>query len=116
MTMHGIGSGPSAAERAYGFARVGPQEDAAALARGDRAKGLPDHAGSVPAPEARVSGGGTAAPAPEGTDPALWSVLTAEERHFFARALEGGPLVYGRESAGTALSGVRVGGRIDVRV
>jgi len=43
-------------------------------------------------------------------------VLTAEERHFFARALEGGPLVYGRESAGTALSGVRVGGRIDVRV
>lgn len=54
--------------------------------------------------------------APRGTDPALWSVLTAEERTFFARARESGPLMYGRGSDRSALAGARVGGRIDIKV
>ena len=34
--------------------------------------------------------------APPGTDPELWSALTAEERAFFARIGALGPLTYGR--------------------
>jgi hypothetical protein len=60
--------------------------------------------------------GASPAEAPRGTDPALWSVLTSEERAFFARARESGPLMYGRGSDGGALAGARIGGRIDVKV
>lgn len=56
--------------------------------------------------------------APEGTDPGLWSVLTSEERNFFARTVTSGPLTYSR----VMLSGARAtpapaarGGRIDIR-
>jgi hypothetical protein len=56
--------------------------------------------------------------APEGTDPGLWSVLTSEERNFFARTVTSGPLTYSR----VMLSGTRAtpapaarGGRIDIR-
>jgi hypothetical protein len=58
--------------------------------------------------------------APAGTDPALWSVLTTEERAFFAKAAASGPLTYGRVAAGMnnplaqAAPAVR-GGRLDVR-
>jgi hypothetical protein len=38
--------------------------------------------------------------APAGTDPELWSVLTADERSFFAKASALGPLTYGRISDG----------------
>ncbi len=34
--------------------------------------------------------------APAGTDPTLWSVLTSEERSFFAKSAALGPLTYGR--------------------
>jgi hypothetical protein len=79
-----------------------------------------------------VAPGGAAAPAgapaaepPAGTDPELWSVLTGDERAFFARAASTGPLTYGRISAGVhalqgnplagaPLAGAR-GGRLDVR-
>jgi hypothetical protein len=60
------------------------------------------------------------AEAPAGTDPALWSVLTTEERTFFAKASAMGPLTYGRVAAGMsnpaaqAAPAVR-GGRLDVR-
>jgi hypothetical protein len=56
--------------------------------------------------------------APAGTDPALWSILTAEERTFFARYATSGPLTYLKvmmpdsASPGTAASRGR---RIDVR-
>lgn len=36
------------------------------------------------------------AQAPAGTDPALWSVLTTEERAFFAKSASLGPLTYSR--------------------
>lgn len=56
------------------------------------------------------------AEAPAGTDPALWSVLTAEERGHFAKASALGPLTYSRIKAVTnpappAARGVR----LDVR-
>lgn len=59
------------------------------------------------------------AEAPPGTDPALWSMLTTEERTFFAKAAATGPLTYGRAAAGInaqapAAPAVR-GGRLDVR-
>ncbi len=53
--------------------------------------------------------------APEGTDPMLWSVLTSEERSFFARARSMGPVTYGPESRSYAVGAPR-GGRIDVKV
>ena len=54
--------------------------------------------------------------APAGTDPSLWSVLTTEERNFFAKTAAMGPLTYGRikaetHSAPPAARGVR----LDVR-
>jgi hypothetical protein len=55
--------------------------------------------------------------APEGTDPALWSVLSGEERAFFAKAGAMGPLTYGRalrEMNGAQPPAAR-GGRLDVK-
>jgi hypothetical protein len=60
-----------------------------------------------------------------GHRPSLWSVLTGEERAFFAKAAASGPLTYSRISAGVRLaprgspvppaaSGL-LGGRLDVR-
>jgi hypothetical protein len=55
--------------------------------------------------------------APEGTDPALWSVLSSDERAFFAKAGAMGPLTYGRairEMTGVQPPAAR-GGRLDVK-
>ena len=57
--------------------------------------------------------------APEGTDPALWSILTGEERAYFANNSASGPLTYSKvmmpnKSTSSALPAVR-GGRVDVR-
>lgn len=57
--------------------------------------------------------------APEGTDPALWSILTGEERAYFANNSTNGPLTYTKimmpnKSSSSALPAVR-GGRVDVR-
>ena len=64
----------------------------------------------------------TPAEPPAGTDPALWSVLTGEERAFFAKSAAMGPLTYSRISAGVnalqgnpAPTGAAIGGRLDVR-
>src|SRR5947209_1631862 len=54
---------------------------------------------------------------PPGTDPALWSVLSGEERAFFAKAGAMGPLTYGRalaEMKSAQLPATR-GGRLDVK-
>jgi hypothetical protein len=57
--------------------------------------------------------------APPGTDPELWSVLTTEERTFFAKAAAMGPLTYGRIAAGignmSQATPVARGVRLDVR-
>jgi hypothetical protein len=57
--------------------------------------------------------------APEGTDPALWSILTGEERAYFANSSTSGPLTYSKimmpnKSTSSALPAVR-GGRVDVK-
>ena len=55
---------------------------------------------------------------PPGTDPALWSVLSGEERAFFAKAGAMGPLTYGRamrEMTSAQLPASR-GGRLDVKI
>ena len=55
---------------------------------------------------------------PPGTDPALWSVLSGEERAFFAKAGAMGPLTYGRaiqDMKSTQLPAAR-GGRLDVKI
>jgi len=59
------------------------------------------------------------AQAPEGTDPALWSVLTSDERAFFSRVVTSGPLTYSKMAAANtnrpaAMPSIR-GGRIDFR-
>lgn len=56
------------------------------------------------------------ADAPAGTDPALWSVLTAQERAFFARARSMGPVTYGPGRASKSMSAAMLGGRLDVKV
>ncbi len=57
-----------------------------------------------------------AAAAPQGTDPELWSVLTGEERTFFAKVGSLGPLTYGRVmQAQNAPPSIR-GGRLDIKV
>lgn len=60
------------------------------------------------------------AEAPEGTDPQLWQMLTAEERSHFAKMTSMGPLTYGRPVTGAPAQSasepaMRRGGRIDVR-
>jgi hypothetical protein len=57
------------------------------------------------------------AEAPAGTDPALWSVLTTEERNFFAKTASLGPLTYSRfKEATTAQTPPAARGvRLDVR-
>jgi hypothetical protein len=53
---------------------------------------------------------------PAGTDPELWSVLSSEERAFFAKVGSMGPLTYGHllNSARTDQPVMR-GGRLDVK-
>lgn len=77
---------------------------------------------TVPAPLAPNQSRPAATPAvptqaPVGTDPELWSVLSAEERVFFAKLGAMGPLTYGRvlSQAQQSIPAAR-GGRLDVKV
>lgn len=69
----------------------------------------------------KVNAGPTAAgvPAqpPQGTDPELWSVLTQDERTYFAKLGAMGPLTYGRVLSGQMqpASPSARGGRLDVK-
>ena len=55
---------------------------------------------------------------PPGTDPELWSVLSADDRAFFAKAGAMGPLTYGRvmHAAQSSERPAIRGGRLDVKV
>ncbi len=72
-------------------------------------------------PQTPIAGQATAqhtvpAEAPAGTDPTLWSVLTTEERNFFAKTAALGPLTYGRLKAATMPTPPAARGvRLDVR-
>jgi hypothetical protein len=71
-------------------------------------------------PAAATPAAAPAAPAPAasdvppGSDPALWSVLTADERAFFQRQAALGPLSYGRARQPLPAD-APLGQRIDVR-
>ena len=54
---------------------------------------------------------------PPGTDPELWSVLSNDERAYFAKLGAMGPLTYGRVLSGQqpAPAPVSRGGRLDVK-
>jgi hypothetical protein len=58
------------------------------------------------------------AEAPAGTDPALWSVLSSDERAFFAKSGAMGPLTYGRalRDMNAPQMPASRGGRLDVKV
>ena len=60
--------------------------------------GLPGARPAAPAAAPSITSAPSTVPAeaPAGTDPALWSVLTTEERAFFAKSASLGPLTYGR--------------------
>lgn len=73
-------------------------------------------------PQTPIAGQGAAqsavpAEAPPGTDPAFWSVLTTEERNFFAKTASLGPLTYSRFKEATAAQTPPAarGVRLDVR-
>jgi hypothetical protein len=67
---------------------------------------------------ARPAQAAVPAEAPAGTDPALWSILSTEERAFFAKSGAMGPLTYGRafhDMKSSQLPANR-GGRLDVKI
>lgn len=68
-------------------------------------------------PASRVAAGVPSDP-PPGTDPALWSILSGEERAFFAKAGAMGPLTYGRafSEMKSAQAPASRGGRLDVKI
>lgn len=77
----------------------------------------PQHVDRTP-DQARVAASQRELPvdAPPGTDPDLWSVLTGEERRFFAQTRAMGPVTYGKGNLGVAELALQRGGRLDVRV
>jgi len=72
-------------------------------------------------PQAPIAGQGATqnavpAEAPPGTDPTLWSVLTNDERAFFAKTAALGPLTYSRiKSVSQPAPPAARGVRLDVR-
>ena len=117
MSLNGI-SNPLMA----GLANVGrPQTPPSRVDQGQAGYGRPVGApAGAPQlrPQAPIAGAtsGLTVEAPAGTDPELWSVLTSDERSYFAKASALGPLTYGRISAAAqgAPPAAR-GGRLDVR-
>ncbi|TVR54309.1 MAG: hypothetical protein EA421_08960 [Gemmatimonadales bacterium] len=53
---------------------------------------------------------------PRGVDPALWALLTGEERAHFTRTRAMGPLTYGRAPAAEGEAAPMRGVRLDVKV
>lgn len=92
-------NGPQRAQAGMPAAPVGPAKPAAPAS---------------PATSATTTHASAASEVPPGSDPALWAVLTAEERSFFQSQAALGPLTYGR-GARPAPTTAPVGGRIDVR-
>ena len=121
MGINGINSNPL-------LANVGPlvRPDDAARTSIDRNRTGSQSTAIAPAttpalrPQTPIAGQSTQstvpAEAPAGTDPTLWSVLTSEERNFFAKTASLGPLTYGRIKAAAPAAPPSVrGGRLDVR-
>ena len=123
MSINGIGSAPPNLVPQRPDAAATAAQIAEQRARTGLAPQAPT-AAATPSSAIRVVSGAPAnvasAKAPEGTDPKLWSVLTSEERAFFAKA-SNGPLTYSRltnpnRTAGASPAMSIRGGRVDIRV
>jgi len=111
MSIQGISSGYANPAFMPGITRPSGTEEAAT-----QPTPRPEAERVAVAPAARGTQSAVPTDAPAGTDPSLWSVLTSEERAFFARARSMGPLTYGPGRPESAVPGVQLGGRIDVKV
>jgi hypothetical protein len=82
-----------------------------------RPVGTPAQAPNAPAEQPGAASANAALQPPPGTDPELWSVLSADERAYFARLGAMGPLTYGRILSGHQPTPAPVsrGGRLDVK-
>jgi hypothetical protein len=96
------------------YNNIAPRQ--APAARPEQARPTPAPGAPAPRPAA---GANAAAPvaAPPGTDPELWTVLTPDERAYFARLGAMGPLTYGRVLSGqpSAPAPTPRGVRLDVK-
>jgi hypothetical protein len=78
--------------------------------------GVRERAAVVARPSIATAPSSVPLEAPAGTDPALWSVLTSEERTFFSKTAALGPLTYGKiKNAALPTPPAMRGGRLDVR-
>jgi hypothetical protein len=100
MSVSGVPSGAPAPGHIPAPARVGHPTAAA----------LPAAAPVRPTREAAPA----AEEVPAGSDPALWSILTSEERSFFQRQAALGPITYARARPAPSSDGP-IGQRIDLR-
>lgn len=82
------------------YTRVAPRP--APNARPDQAARPATAARPERAPAAPAAPTAAAVAPPPGTDPDLWTVLTPDERAYFARLGAMGPLTYGRVLSGQA--------------
>lgn len=100
-----------------GYGGISPltQRPQRALDPGVEAPAVPQRSPAQTTPDASVAAAAEATiplQAPPGTDAELWSLLTSEERRFFSKLHETGPLTYGPRTANTP-PGLMRGGRID---
>ncbi len=82
----------------------------------ERAYGIGERAPATARPTIASAPSAVPTEAPAGTDPALWNVLTTEERAFFSKSAALGPLTYGKiKNATLPAPPAMRGGRLDVR-
>lgn len=82
----------------------------------ERPEGVAERAPTTARPSIATPPSSVPLEAPAGTDPALWQMLTTEERTFFSKTAALGPLTYGKlKSATLPTPPAMRGGRLDVR-
>ncbi len=121
MSLNGINSNPllsSLGPLVRPGATTGPSNGATPGARpaAEQSAGVAERAPVVARPSIASTPSNVPAAAPAGTDPALWDVLTSEERTFFSKTAALGPLTYGKiKNATLPTPPAMRGGRLDVR-
>ncbi len=95
---------------------IAPNGTPAHGAPANAARGAAERAPVTARPSIAAAPTTVPAEAPPGTDPALWNVLTSEERTFFSKTAALGPLTYGKiKNATMPAPPAMRGGRLDVR-
>ena len=117
MSINGIRGPYSNAIRPQTPATVRPNGTQPASGGAQRTTATPAQAPSASKGVAPAAANAVPVQPPQGTDPELWSVLTQDERAYFAKLGAMGPLTYGRVLSGqmpVQAPAVR-GGRLDVK-